>query len=197
MLYMTGGREWAAALGSAAVGVAIGALVYRAVSGRRGEARAVRSVVVARSAPELYAFWRDFENLPRFMDGLRSVDRLDGCHSRWVAEAPAGGSVGWEAGILEERENELVRWRSLPGSDVENAGSVWLRPAPGGHGTEVRVEIVYRAPAAGLLVRGLDRRLTEDLRRFKRLMETGEIATTEGQPHGRRSPLGRVLSSSS
>lgn len=151
-----------------------------------------RSVTVTRTPRELYAFWRRLENLPRFMEHLESVTALDGGRSRWVARAPLGRTVSWEAEVHDERENELIAWRSLPGSEVGNAGSVQFRELPEERGTEVRVVLEYRPPAgrAGAMLAKLlgadpETQVREDLRRFKQMLEAGEVPTTEGQPSGR------------
>ena len=151
-----------------------------------------KSITINKSPEELYRFWRNFENLPRFMNHLESVRTTDGNRSHWVAKAPAGSTVEWDAEIYNEKENELIAWRSLEGADVDNAGSVRFEPATGGRGTVVRVTLKYDPPggALGALVAKLfgeepSQQIDEDLRRFKQVMEAGEAATTEGQPSGR------------
>ncbi|MES2353494.1 MAG: SRPBCC family protein [Pseudomonadota bacterium] len=159
-----------------------------------------KSFSVNRSPADCYQFWRSFDNLPRFMRHLRSVEITSDTHSHWVAEAPAGTTVEWDAEVINDRPNELLEWRSLPGADVENAGSLRFEVAPAGRGTVLRVQLFYRPPggAMGAAVAKLfgeepEQQVQEDLRRFKQLMETGEIPTTEGQPAGRRSVIGRLL----
>lgn len=151
-----------------------------------------KSIIINRSPEEIYRFWRDFKNLPRVMEHLESVEITDNKRSRWVAKGPAGKRVHWEAETTEDRPNELIAWRSIEGSMVDNSGSVRFEPAPGGRGTLVRVELNYRPPArlvggtvAKLLGEEPDIQLEEDLRRLKQLLEAGEIITTEGQPAGR------------
>jgi uncharacterized membrane protein len=151
-----------------------------------------RSITVDRPAAELYHFWRNFENLPRFMHHLESVRVLDNRRSHWVANAPAGRVVEWDAEIINERENELIAWHSLEGADVDHAGSVRFRPAPQGRGTEIRVSLQYYPPAgkvgatlAKLLGEAPEQQIHDDLRRFKQIMETGEVAMTQGQSQGR------------
>lgn len=151
-----------------------------------------QTVTIDKSPEELYRFWRDFENLPRFMKHLRAVRVLDDKRSHWIADAPAGQSVEWDAEIINEAANELIAWRSLPGADIGNAGSVRFEPAPAGRGTEVKVNLEYDPPAgalgmafAKLLGEEPAHQVADDLRRFKQLMEAGEIPTTEGQPSGR------------
>ena len=137
-----------------------------------------KSVTVNRSPEEVYRFWRDFQNLPRFMNHLESVTDLGGGRSHWVAKAPAGKTVEWDAEVYNEKENELIAWRSLEGADVDNAGSVRFEPAPEGRGTVVRVTLKYDPPAGklGSLVARLfgenpQQQIEEDLARFKEIME--------------------------
>lgn len=151
-----------------------------------------KSVIVDRPANELYTYWRNFENLPKFMDHLESVKVQDDKRSHWVAKAPAGTTVEWDAEIINEKENELIAWRSLEGADVDNAGSVRFEEATGGRGTVVKVSLEYNPPGGiiGSLVAKLfgeepSQQVQEDLRRFKQVMETGERPTTEGQSSGR------------
>ena len=154
-----------------------------------------KSVTINRTPEELYQFWRNFENLPRFMNHLESVRVTGEGRSHWVAKAPAGSSVEWDAEIYNEKENELIAWRTLDNPDVASAGSVRFEPAAGGRGTVVRVVLKYDPPGgklgafvARLFGENPEQQIDEDLRRFKQLMETGEIATTEGQPSGRSAP---------
>ena len=139
-----------------------------------------RSVTVNRPQAEVYRFWRKLENLPRFMDHLESVTVIDENRSHWVAKAPAGTKVEWEASIHNEIENELIAWRSLPGSDIDNAGSVHFTPAADA-ATEVRVVLSYDPPAgrvgaavAKLLGEEPAKQVEEDLRRFKQVMESSK-----------------------
>jgi uncharacterized membrane protein len=151
--------------------------------------KVVQAVTIDRPAEELYRFWRNFENLPRFMCHLVSVKCGEGNRSHWVARGPAGFTVSWDAEVINEHPSTLIAWRSLEGSPVATAGSVHFSPAPGGRGTEVQVTLKYDTPVGKLgvlLARlfGADPawEIQEDLRRFKQLMETGEIPTTQGQP---------------
>jgi uncharacterized membrane protein len=150
------------------------------------------TVTINRSPDELYQFWRNFENLPRFMNHLHEVQRISDNQSRWVASGPLGSTVEWTAEIINETPNELIAWRSLDGGDIDCAGTVRFQAAPGGRGTIVKVEMQYRPPAgklgatvARLLGAGPNKQVAVDLRRFKQLIETGEIARTEGQSAGR------------
>jgi uncharacterized membrane protein len=153
-----------------------------------------RSITVGRPVEEVYAFWRNFENLPRFMRHLESVTVLDDRRSHWVAKAPAGTSVEWDAELTEDRPNELIAWRATEGADVWNSGTVRFQAAPGGRGTEVRVELAYDPPLGklGSKVAMLWReepgqQVQDDLRHFKQVMEIGEVllsdATKERGPH--------------
>ena len=144
--------------------------------------RIEHSVTIAREPAELFAFWRNFENLPRIMGHLESVTVLDAKRSHWKAKAPAGMTVEWDAVVHHEIPNELIAWKSAEDASVPNAGSVHFRSAPGGRGTELRVILEYEPPAGkvGVAIAKLfgeepDVQVREDLRRFKHTMETGEI----------------------
>jgi uncharacterized membrane protein len=161
-------------------------------NGAQGEFRVAQSLTVNRSPEELYRYWRNFQNLPRFMKHIESAWETGGGRSHWVAKAPAGRTVEWDAEIIEDRPHELIAWRSLEGSDVEQVGSVRFERAPGGRGSIVKVEMRYRPPAgvvgatvAKLLGKDPGRQIKDGLRRFKQIMESGETLTTEGQPAGR------------
>lgn len=152
-----------------------------------------RSLTIQKPRKDLYAFWRKLENLPDFMKHLIEVRQTGGKESLWEARIPGDiGSLEWKARITQEKENELIAWESLPGSEIDNAGEVRFKDAPAGRGTVVQSTISYRPPAgsvggaAARLLNPLFKQMVkEDLRRFKRLMETGEIPTIEGQPSGR------------
>jgi uncharacterized membrane protein len=154
--------------------------------------RVVQTTVISRPPQEIYSYWRNFENLPRFMRHVESVQATDDKRSHWVARGPAGKRVEWDAELTEDRANELIAWRSLDGAALQHSGSVQFRPTRGGRGTLVRVEIEYRAPA-GMLGKAVakasgrapDQEIADSLRRLKQLMEAGEILTTDGQPAGR------------
>jgi uncharacterized membrane protein len=148
---------------------------------RRGEGiRVDESIVLNRSRGEVYRFWRNLENLPRFMDHLETVTVLDEHRSHWTAKGPAGSRVEWEAEIHNEIPNELIAWRSLPGSEVDNAGSVHFIPTENGD-TEVHVVLRYDPPAgklgaaaARLFGEDPSRQVADDLRRLKQVVEAGE-----------------------
>jgi uncharacterized membrane protein len=148
-------------------------------------------VTVNRPAEDAYGLWRDFSRLPEFMVHLESVS-ADGKH--WVAKRPGGGTVDWNAEIVADVPEQRLAWRSLEGADVANAGEVTFGPAPGGRGTEVRVRLTYEPPlgAAGNAVARLlgeepRQQVTDDLHRFKQVLETGEVVRSAGSPEGVRS----------
>jgi uncharacterized membrane protein len=161
---------------------------------RLGGARGIHvdeSVTINKPIAEVYRFWRNFENLPTFMQHLDAVAVRDEGISHWVAKGPAGTRVEWDARIINEVDNQVIGWQSLEGATVATAGSVNFDETD--HGTLVRVHLQYDPPAGrlGALVARLfgeepNQTIREDLRRFKRLLETGEIPTTDGQPTGRR-----------
>ncbi len=146
-----------------------------------------RSITVNRPIEEVYGFWKDYANLPRFMRHLQSVETLGEQRTRWTAKGPAGTTVSWDAETTVDLGNEWIAWRSLENADVDNRGSVRFQRAPGDRGTEVRVHLQY-SPPAGALGRGVawlfgeepGQQIREDLRRFKQLLETGEVTLSEG-----------------
>lgn len=146
------------------------------------------------SPQQAFDFWRNLENLPSFMHHLDSVSILGDRRSRWVAIGPMGSRIHWDAEIVTERPGELISWRSLPGSDIDVDGYVEFREAPGHRGTFISANVIY-SPPAGKVSRALARLMgkdpsflmRQDLRRFKALIEAGEIPTVEGQSHGPRS----------
>jgi uncharacterized membrane protein len=158
--------------------------------------RVERSVTINRQPAELYAFWRNFQNLPLFMKNLESVEVIDENRSHWTTKGPLGTTVEWDAEIINEALDSMIAWRSLEGSEVANAGSVHFHSAPGGRGTVVSVVMEYHpigGKLAGLLAKatGTDAQtqVEQDLRRFKAIMEAGEFPTTAGQPQGGRKGL--------
>ena len=146
-----------------------------------------QAVTVARPIDEVFAFWKGYGNLPRFMRHLTSVETLAEGRTRWTATGPAGVAVAWDAETVAEEAPHRIAWRSLENADVHNHGDVRFTPAPGDRGTEVHVHLEY-LPPAGSLGRGVAwlfgeeprQQVKEDLRRFKQLMETGEIPLAEG-----------------
>lgn len=195
-------------VGGTALALTGGALVARGLTGHCPVNKAVgrdssdgtpealdltTALTIAAPRDEVYAFWRRLENLPRFMEHLREVRTLDDRRSHWTADVPGlDATLEWDAEITDGAEGERLAWRSVPDSDVENAGEVRFRDAPGDLGTAVAVRISYRPPA-GAAGRALGKALgpvfrqmvKEDVRRFKHIIEAGEVPTTEGQPAAR------------
>jgi uncharacterized membrane protein len=165
--------------------------------GRRGNGYAVRAhhergvrvsktFTINKPPDEVYRFWRQLDNLPTFMRHLERVDVKDARQSHWVARGPAGSRVEWDAEMIEDSPQRIA-WRSLEGADVRHSGAVEFRPAPGGRGTELRVRLQYEPPAGRVgkwIARAFgeepQQQISEDLRRFKMLIETGEIARSAG-----------------
>jgi uncharacterized membrane protein len=155
--------------------------------------RIAQSLLINKSPEELYAYWRNFENLPNIMTHLESVRVLENGRSHWVATAPriAGGKVEWDAEITADEPYSRIAWRALPGGDVEHRGTIKFTLAPGDRGTNVRVVLEYHPPA-GQLGRWIakifgeepEQQIRDDLRNFKRIMEVGQIPTVTGQTHG-------------
>ena len=152
------------------------------------EARA--AITVRRPVEDVYRYWRDLEHLPAFMYLLESVEQKDGNRSHWIVKAPMGRTVEWDAEIIEDVPGERIAWRSIDG-DVPNSGEVRFAPAPGGRGTEVRVNVDYQIPGGPvgeligkLLGESPAQEVREDLRRFKQVLETGEVLVSEGNPEG-------------
>lgn len=152
---------------------------------------ATASCIVNREPLEVYKFWRKLENLPQFMKHLKSVEETLEGRSRWVAKGPAGTTVEWEAVIVGDDPGRVITWRSLEDSDVDNAGAVRFEAAPGGRGTIVRVNIQYNPPGgvigktvAQLFGEEPEQQLNDDLRRFKQMMEVGEVVVSDATIFG-------------
>lgn len=150
-----------------------------------------KSILINRDATDLYSYWREFENLPAIMRHLESVTTFDDQKSHWVAIGPAGKKFEWDAEIYNEKPDELIAWRSMPGADIVNAGSVHFEPVGFGRGTRVKVVLNYNIPGGKLTALfakpfGTEpgQLIEDDLHRFKQLMETGELPTVQGQPAG-------------
>jgi uncharacterized membrane protein len=152
-----------------------------------------KTVTINKPIEELHNYWHNFENLPTFMKHVQSVRVIDQKRSHWVANAPLGQSVEWDAEIIKDEPNHLIAWTSVENADVDNSGFVRFTKAPGDRGTEVKIVMEYSIPGgrvtaalAKLFGEEPEQQIGDELRRFKQLMEAGEIATTEGQPrcHG-------------
>ncbi|PWT87648.1 MAG: cyclase [Acidobacteria bacterium] len=171
----------------------VGGVAPRSASVRHGKGiRIEKTVTIGKSPEELYQFWHHLENLPRFMSHIESVSTFDLDRSHWVVKAPAGTRAEWDAVIHNDIQNELIAWRTVDDSEVQHAGSVEFKRLPENRGTEVRVVFSYEPPGGRLgsiLAQVLGEepglQVDEDLRRFKQLMEAGEIPSTEGQPNGK------------
>jgi uncharacterized membrane protein len=161
--------------------------------------KAGKTLTIHKSAAELYRFWHNFENLPQFTKHLQEIKVYDHNRSHWIADSPLGKSIEWDVEITEDLENQFIAWTSITGADVPNTGSVRFQPLSHDRGTEVKIVVEYQPPAGALgevltkFAEGIaqlfgessQQQIGDDLRRFKMLMETGEIATTEGQSKGR------------
>ena len=160
------------------------------------------TVTINKPAAELYRFWRNFSNLPRFMNHIERIEIIDDKRSHWHVKAPAGLRVEWQAEVTDEQENRRIAWRAVEQSDVPNWGHVEFREAPGGRGTEVHAVIRYEPPA-GALGRAIAKilgeepqvQMREDLNRFKRLMETGDADTGDSGTHGTRATVSTAKAS--
>jgi uncharacterized membrane protein len=185
----------AAVVGVSLLDVVTGRELHRSAGGgarpaQRGAVDVTKAITVNRTPEEVYGFWRDFENLPRFMEHLVSVQVLSERRSRWKAKAPAGRTVEWESEIIEDRPNELITWRVAEDSEVTHSGTVRFTGAPGGRGTEIRVELRYEPPggAVGAVIAKLfdeepGQQVDSDLRRLKQVMETGEVVHSDASVH--------------
>lgn len=190
-------EKWAYVAGGAAIAVAGGALLAKRLTGKNADGdhspnasvghnegvRVEKTVTINKPADELYRFWRNFENLPHFMEHVESVTVEGDTRSHWTVKAPAGKTVQWGAKIINDIPNELIAWQTTHG-DVANAGSVRFRSAPDGKGTEVTVNLEY-APPAGKIGRAVAKvfgeeptqQVQDDLTKFKKVMEAGEVPT--------------------
>ncbi len=160
-----------------------------------------QSMLIRRSAQDLYSFWHDFENLPRVMTQIVSVTRDGSGRTHWVASAPKliGGKLEWDAEVTADEPGRCIAWRSVPGSQVETVGEVRFEQAPGDRGTYVHALMSYVPPAgklghllAWLTGESPQTKMRDDLRNFKRIMETGEILTTVGQSRGTCTGVGKI-----
>jgi len=157
---------------------------------QEGKIRVSKSQVVNRSPEDCYRFWHDFENFPRFMSHLESVRVTGERRTHWIAKAPAGTNVEWDAEIVSDQPEQSISWRSLPGADVENSGTVRFERAPGSRGTIVRVELEYDPPG-GVLGKAVaklfgeepQQQVDDDVRKFKQIIETGDVAKSEASVH--------------
>jgi uncharacterized membrane protein len=168
----------------------------RSVAADGGGTQLFRTITIQKSAKELHAFWRHLENLPQIVPDLKSVTQTGERTSHWVARGPGGVDIEWDAEITEDQPAARISWRSLPGATVPNRGTVRFEELPGDRGCVVRLMMDYDPPAGGigakiarLFGKAPEQQTMEFLRKFKQLMETGEIATTVGQPAGRKTSI--------
>ena len=153
---------------------------------RDEDALVAKTVTINRPRQTLYAFWRDFRNLPLFMENIESVTVMDGHRSHWKVKAPANTSVEWDSVIVEDIPGEVIEWRSVEKASVNNSGRIEFQDSTNGRGTWVSAVIAYDPPAgkvgqviAKMFGREPKVQARRDLRRFKQLMETGEIANSD------------------
>ena len=158
---------------------------------KEGGIQVRESVTIDKPASELYSYWRDLSNLPDIMRHLKTVEETSETRSHWVAKGPLNTSLEWDAEITQDNENSSLAWKSVDNSQIPNEGSVYFKDAPGGRGTEIHVSLTYHPPLgpvgagiAKLFGEEPSQQVGEDLKRFKQRMETGEVATTKGQPQG-------------
>ena len=134
--------------------------------------------VINKPISEVYAFWRDFENLPKFMNHLSSVNPINYTTSEWTAKGPMGiGKITWKAEVIKDEKDKLISWNSLPDSSIKNAGKVVFKPK--GKATEIDVTISYHAPlgvagesAAKLLNPYFEKLVKDDILNFKTYLES-------------------------
>jgi uncharacterized membrane protein len=191
----------------AAAGFVLGAAALDVYAGQRlsqsqmepPEIRVSEVVAINETPQALYAFWSNLENLPLFMSHLKSVSKTSERTSHWVAKGPVGTTIEWDSELVDDQQDVRLGWRTLPDSEIRHEGIVTFEPAPGGRGTIARVEMIYWPPAgkvgaqfARLLGEEPRTQINDDLRKLKQLIETGEVATTLGQPSGKRSLIGRA-----
>jgi uncharacterized membrane protein len=193
----TGERQRRTVLATVAVaGITVIDLLAAIASSRKGKAAAMEltaSTTIGMPVEQVYEFWSDLAKLPTFMAHVDEVRPTGPGRSHWRASAPFGRSVEWDAETIEDVPNERISWRSVDGADVDNRGTVRFVAAPGGRGTEVRVELAYRLPA-GKLGAAVARyfgeephqQLDDDLRRLKQVLETGEVVRSDGAPAGKQ-----------
>jgi len=183
----------------AALAAAGGLLAYKAANASPARADTHAVFLVNASPDQAYTLWRNLAGLPRFMVHLKSVRELDSRRSEWVALGPGQREVRWTAEIAEDIPNQRIAWNSLPESEIYTSGSVDFRADPRGRGTFVSVNLKYGVPggplvagAAALVGKNPEFMVRDDVRRFKQLLETGEIPTTRGQTHGPRGIHGHI-----
>ncbi|GAA4519238.1 hypothetical protein GCM10023096_39950 [Nonomuraea ferruginea] len=183
-----------AALGAVAGLTALDAACARGGTAKtKGPLQVRASITINKPREDVYRFWRDLQNLPTFMVHLDSVRTINQRRSRWKAKGTIV-DLEWEAEIIDERAGDLIAWRSVPGTGISTAGLVSFTDGPAGRGTVVDVSLEYGAPGRKLAAAAVARmfgehpeqQVRDDLRRFKQVMETGEVVRSEGSPEGHR-----------
>lgn len=216
VLALWGLKNWRSMFGLLAAGVGSG-LIYQGLkqnnlldgdlkqrllnTGATQSTQVRATITVDRPVGEVFAKWKDLSNLSQCMRHIESVRRIDDTHWHWKARAPKTNiTVEWDAEIIEENKDEMIVWRSVKGSEIHNEGMIEFKPRANGESTEIHAHIVYYPPAGKVgktiakFLHGIsDQVVKEDLRRFKRLVETGEVPTIEGQSSGRRETTRRSL----
>jgi len=168
--------------------------VRRTAAGREDEDAVIgRTVTIDRPRDDIYAFWRDFSNLPRIMDNIERIDVVDDRRSHWVVKGPGGKTVEWDSVVTEDEPGRLIGWRSVEGADVSSSGRIEFMDAAPGRGTMVRAAFAYDPPGGvigewigKILQREPEEQSRRDLRRLKQFLETGEV-TSSASPSGRAS----------
>jgi uncharacterized membrane protein len=158
-----------------------------------GVMRVRKSITVNRPIAEVYAFWRNFENLPRFMSHIQSVKVLGNGQTRWTAQSPDGNALEWEAALVGDTPNEMIAWQAVEGGEMRTSGIVQLRPAPGNRGTEVLIDLEYEPPLGklGTMFSRLfgshpEQMIRDELHMFKQIIETGEVVRSDGAVPGQK-----------
>lgn len=182
----------AAVAGVTALDIYCGAQLSRDATGATPDKRirVRRSVIINRSPEEVYRYWHDIANVPRFMSRIESVEVTEGARSHWKAKAPGGIRAEWDAEMVDDEPNALIAWRSVEGSHVRHSGTVRFEPGPGGQGARVTVEIHYSPPGGAISTRiarlfgaAPGQQLDGDLRRLKQILETGEVVKSDASIH--------------
>jgi uncharacterized membrane protein len=195
----------AAVAGVTALDIVAGRRVSRKERGVAGSTETVEAssfTTINRPPADVYAFWRDFQNFPQFMTNVQAVELRGPLRSRWTVRAPVGAKTfQWDAVITDDRANELIAWRSLAGADIASSGEVRFARAPGDQGTEVRVKLRFEQPvkifgAATVAKLAAEQQLSQDLQRFKQVLEIGEVMLSDASIHrgphpARPAPLSR------
>jgi uncharacterized membrane protein len=180
----------ASVLGVAALDVRTGLDIGAAKGGQVNPFEVEKSIIIDCSTEAAYRYWRNFQNLPSFMDAIEAVDVRDDGRSHWWVKAPRDMTLEWDVEVSEDRASELIAWRTLPGASVSSSGEVRFRTLPGGRGTEVKLRVKYDATSSALLrtvgrlfEKGIEVKVQQDLRRFKQILEVGEVVHSDASLH--------------